>query len=108
MKNPTPWHIDPQAIYLISDANGEQVYMSIQNAALIVDAVNAYVAASQQLTILDGEQSGGWQTQAFNRHQEATIDGECITISQWLNRIRAIEVQWLRSGDGYDVLARGW
>lgn len=110
IQNPTPWKWDGIAI---SDANGEIVISNHRssevlaaNARLIVAAVNAYIAAEQQLTILDGELGDRWRSQAFDRNQCASIDGERLTISRWLNRIGAMEVQIVKGADCYVVFAK--
>lgn len=102
IQNPTPWRVTDSYIY---DANGDLVDIW-HHVPLIVDAVNAYVAAETQLTVLDGELGDRWRTQEFDRHQCAQVDGEIFTISQWLDRIGAVEVQIARGNDGYVVWAK--
>lgn len=103
ISNPTPWRVTDSYIY---DANDNFVDIW-HHVRLIVDAVNAYVAAEQQLTVLDGELGDRWRTQEFDRHQCASVDGEIFTISQWLDRIGAVEVQIVHGRDGYVVWAKG-
>lgn len=102
ISNPTPWETDGGYIY---DANGELVELW-RHAQLVVNAVNTYIAAETQLEILDGELGDRWRSQAFDRNQCASIDGERLTISRWLNRIGAMEVQIVKGADCYVVFAK--